>query len=506
LTGGSGLIGTLVVADRSGQVRGFGQDDLRLFATIANHASVSLENHRLVDRLRDKAAESEHQSLHDSLTGLPNRVLFARHLEEAVRDGAAAAVLLLDLDRFKEVNDTLGHHNGDLLLQQVGTRLRATLRRGDVIARLGGDEFAVLLPDIHGEHAALQVARGIVELLEQPFAIGDMSVDVGGSIGIAVAPRDGVDPVTLVQRADVAMYTAKADQTGVEMYHPERDGYSPERLMLVSDLRRAVQEHELEVHYQPQVDLVTGAVVGVEALLRWHHPTRGTVHPDEFISIAEHTGLIRPLSLFVLDQALARSHHWRSAGGPLRVSVNLSARNLLQPTLTDDVAALLLRHDVPAGGLCLEVTESSIMGDPRRTAATLDALRDLGVTISVDDFGMGQSSLAYLKRLPVGEIKVDKSFVLSMLADRSDEAIVGTVLDLARNLGIPVVAEGVEDDATRDRLCAMGCPAAQGYLFGRPMPDEELRAWLAERDAERPDDPDVVVELSGRDASMLRTG
>ena len=278
---------------------------------------------------REKARESEHQSLHDSLTGLPNRVLFARHLSEALESGLdsglSAAVLLLDLDRFKEVNDTLGHHNGDLLLQQVGDRLRGTLRRGDVIARLGGDEFAVLLPDIHGEQAALQVGRGIVELLEQPFVIGDMSVDVGASIGIAVAPRDGDDPVTLVQRADVAMYTAKSDQTGVELYRPDRDGYSPERLMLVNELRQAVVDHQLDVHYQPQVNLADGAVIGVEALVRWNHPTRGLVGPDEFIPVAEHTGLIRPLTRFVLDEALAAARGWREAGNAIRVSVNLSA-------------------------------------------------------------------------------------------------------------------------------------------------------------------------------------
>ena len=479
LAGSSGPIGTLVVADRSGEVRGFGVDDARLFATLANHASVSLENNRLVERLREKARESEHQSLHDALTGLPNRVLFARRLGDALRSGSAAAVLLLDLDRFKEVNDTLGHHNGDLLLQQVGNRLRKTLRTGDVIARLGGDEFAVLLPDIHGEQAALQAGRGIIELLEQPFVIGDMSVDVGASIGIAVAPRDGADPVTLVQRADVAMYTAKSDQTGIEMYRAERDGYSPARLMLVSELKRAVQQHQLEVQYQPQVDLTDGRVIGVEALVRWDHPTRGMVRPDEFIPVAEHTGLIRPLTLFVLDEALGALSRWRTAGYALRMSVNLSARSLLQPTLVDDVAALLRRHGTHEGGLCLEVTESSIMTDPRRTAATLESLRDLGVTISIDDFGTGHSSLTYIQRLPVGEIKIDRSFVLSMPDNRSDATIVGAVVNLGMNLGISVVAEGVENEKIRARLEEMGCPTAQGYLFGRPMTDADLLAWLA---------------------------
>jgi diguanylate cyclase (GGDEF)-like protein len=467
-------------------VRTFAQNDLRLFATIANHALVSLENDRLVDRLRERAAENEHQSLHDGLTGLPNRVLFSRLVAESIAGGSHAAVLLLDLDRFKEVNDTLGHHNGDLLLQQVGSRLRSTLRRGDVIARLGGDEFAVLLPDIDGEHAAVQVGRGIVELLGQPVQIGDMSIDVGASIGIAFAPRDGSDPGILVQKADVAMYTAKTDQTGVEMYRPDRDGYSPERLMMVSELKNAVHNHELDVHYQPQIDLVTGEVVGVEALIRWSHPIRGTIPADQFIPIAEHTGLIQPLTIFVLDEALAAARRWRSTGSTTRVSVNLSARSLLEPTLVDDVASLLRRHQVPADGLCLEVTESSIMGDPRRSTATLAAIRDLGVTLAVDDFGTGQSSLAYIKRLPVGEIKIDKSFVLSMLTDQSDAAIVETVVTLGNNLGIPVIAEGVENDATAKSLLAMGCPIGQGYHFARPMPEADLIAWLVERRATSP--------------------
>jgi diguanylate cyclase (GGDEF)-like protein len=503
LTGPSGAIGTLAVADRRGEVRGFEADDARLFATLANHASVSLENDRLVNRLREKATESEHQSLHDALTGLPNRVLFSRCLEEALTTGAPAAVLLLDLDRFKEVNDTLGHHNGDLLLQQVGDRLRGTLRRGDVIARLGGDEFAVLLPDIHAEQAALQAGRGIVELLEQPFVIGDMSVDVGASIGIAVAPRDGSDAVTLVQRADVAMYIAKVDQTGVETYRSDRDGYSPERLQLVSELKQAVHDRQLTVHYQPQVALSTNELVGVEALVRWHHPTRGDIRPDEFIPVAEHTGLIRPLTLFVLDEALAESRQWRQAGHHLRVSVNLSPRSLLQPTLADDIGALLRRYDTPVGMLRLEVTESSIMADPRRTAVILESLRDLGVTVAIDDFGTGHSSLAYIKRLPVSEIKIDKSFVLSMLTDRSDETIVSAVINLGSNLGLEVVAEGVENDATRALLEEMGCPTAQGYFFSAPMPHEQLMNWLAR---ESPQAPDCVVVAIDEARGAVRTG
>ncbi len=482
LTGSSGPVGTLVVADRSGDVRGFLGADAQLLATVANHVSALLENLRLVDRLRQSARDSERQSLHDSLTGLPNRALFMRELEAAVASGSPAAVLLLDLDRFKEVNDTLGHHNGDLLLQQVGTRLRGALRRGDLVARLGGDEFAVLLPDIEGATGAVHVGRGIVDLLEQPFSIGDMCVDVGASIGVAVAPRDGDDPDTLMRRADVAMYTAKAEQSGVEKYAADRDAYSADRLSLVADLRLAIHQGALEVHYQPQVDLVDGSLLGVEALVRWPHPTRGMVQPNDFIGVAEHTGLIHSLTAFVLEQALISSRRWRRDGHAMRVSVNLSARSLLDPTLTEDVARLLKEYDVPVGGLCLEVTESSVMADPRRTVATLEALAALGVTIALDDFGTGHSSLAYVKRLPVGEIKVDRSFVSSMIDDHTDDAIVRTILELARNLDIPVVAEGVEDVATSNRLRAMGCPTAQGYLFAKPLSETQLEAWLVERD------------------------
>jgi diguanylate cyclase (GGDEF)-like protein len=446
---------------------------------------VSLENYRLVDNIRDQARRSEHQSLHDALTGLPNRVLFAERLESALNEGGATAVLLLDLDRFKEVNDTLGHHNGDLVLQQVGSRFRKVLRRGDLVARLGGDEFAVLLPDIESEHAAMQVARGIIDVLQQPFPIGNMSVDIGASIGVAVSPRDGDDAGTLVQRADVAMYLAKADQTGVEAYRRERDGYSAERLTLVGDLKHAVQEGKLDVHYQPQVDLTDGTVIGVEALVRWEHPTRGAISPEDFICVAEHSGLIHALTRFVLGEALASFRRWRDAGHSLRVSVNLSARSLLQPNLAEDVSALLRRHQVPVGGLCLEVTESSIMADPRRAIVNLEALRALGITISVDDFGMGHSSLAYIKRLPVGEIKIDRSFVSSMLTDRSDRAIVRTIVALGENLDIPVVAEGIEDVATRDQVRAMGCAAAQGYLFARPMSNADLTNWLIPHQARR---------------------
>ena len=478
LRGSGEPIGTLIVSDRSGEVRRFGSADLRRMAALAGHATVAIEHSDLVRQLRLQAAASEHQSLHDALTGLPNRLLFSRQLEAVLGAGQAAAVLLVDLDRFKEVNDALGHHNGDLLLGQVGLRLEGALRETDLIARLGGDEFAVLLPGVRSQASAVHVARAMIELLEQPFMLGDMPIGIGASIGVALAPEHGTDAGVLVQRADVAMYTAKADQTGVEVYCAERDSYSATRLSLVSELRQAIHDRQLEVYLQPMVDLEDGGLLGLEALCRWHHPERGPVSPDEFIALAERTGLIFPLTELMLDESLRHCRQWLDSGWQLRLSVNLSARSLLQPDLAAMVASLLARHRVPAANLCLEVTESSIMSDLRRTTAALEALRAQGITIAIDDFGTGHSSLARLKNLPVGEIKIDRSFVMSMLTDANDEAIVRTVVDLARNLRIPVVAEGVESPAMAERLRRMGCGSAQGYLFGRPLPAERLAAWL----------------------------
>jgi len=334
-------------------------------------------------------------------------------------------------------------------------------------------------------------------LLECPFDIGDMSIDVGASIGIAIGIGEA-DSGTLLRRADVAMYTAKSNQTSVEVYRSDHDGYSTERLTLVGELRRAIADRSLDVWFQPQVALEDGSVFGMEALVRWEHPTRGRLQPDEFISMAEHTGLIEPLTDLVLDESLSQCQAWRRAGHDLRVSVNLSARSLLQVGLVDRVSALLAQHRLPASALCLEITESSMMVDTRRTIAVLDTLAALGVQIAVDDFGTGHSSLAYLKKLPVGEIKIDKSFVMSMLEDPSDEAIVLSVVDLARNLAIPVVAEGVEDDLTAQRLRHFGCGSAQGYHFSRPMPATDVVGWLELRA------PDTATILGW--PAILKTG
>jgi diguanylate cyclase (GGDEF)-like protein len=485
LLGSSGIVGVLVVADRSGEVRPFGPDDLKLFATVANHASVSLENHRLVDWLRDQAAINEHQALHDALTGLPNRTYFGQRLAGALTGGQPVAVLLLDLDRFKDVNDALGHHHGDELLQEVAARLQVALRVGDLVARLGGDEFAVLLPGVDTPAAAAARARSLVSVLERPVAIADVSVTVGASVGVVVAPRDGTDAATLLQRADVALYEAKADQSGVELYDPARDDHTSGRLTMLGDLRTALETGALEVHFQPQVDLVTGAVVGAEALVRWRHPTRGWIPPEEFVGLAEHAGLIRPLTQFVLERALCHVAAWRASGLDLRVSVNLSFRTLLQAALADDIAALLEAIGVPAEALCVELTETSIMADRRRTIATLERLRELGVAIAIDDFGTGFSSLTHLKGLPIDEIKVDKSFVIPMLDDPGDEAIVRSVIDMARNLRIRVVAEGVETEPVATALEQAGCHLGQGYLYSRPQPAVAFGTWLREHSSRR---------------------
>jgi diguanylate cyclase (GGDEF)-like protein len=481
LLGSSSVVGVLVVAERSGEVRPFAAHDLRLFGTVANHAGVSLENHRLFDGLRDQAALNAHQALHDALTGLPNRAMFTERLAETLDRDIPVAVLLLDLDRFKEVNDALGHHHGDELLQDVAGRLGSALRGGDLVARLGGDEFAVLLPGVAAVDAAVDRARALVAVLERPFAVADVSVSVEASVGVVVAPRHGTDASTLMQRADVALYDAKAYQSGVESYDASRDSHTAGRLALVAELQAAIAAGDLDVHFQPQLRLATGAVEGVEALVRWTHPVRGPIPPDEFVPVAEQTGLIRPLTLHVLERALSHVANWRTEGHALRVSVNLSARSLLQETLADDVAELLARTGVPADALCLEITETSLMAHPGRTLATLERLRAVGVSLAIDDFGTGYSSLAHLKRLPVQEIKVDKSFVCSMLDDASDEAIVRSVIELARNLGIRVVAEGVEDQTVAAALARAGCHLGQGYLFSKPVPAVRFGGWLRSR-------------------------
>jgi diguanylate cyclase (GGDEF)-like protein len=386
--------------------------------------------------------------------------------------------MVMDLDHFKEINDTLGHYHGDRLLQLVGERLSSLLRGEDTVARMGGDEFAVLLPSVGGQAYAVEVATKILQALGTSFEIDGLTLEVGGSIGIACFPDHGEDGEALLQRADIAMYVAKADHSGAQLYETEQDRHSVQRLALAGELRRAIEHDELVLHYQPKIDVATGRVVGAEALCRWQHPSLGLIMPDEFVPMAEHTGLITPLTKTVLNLALQQVARWRSQGQRMSVAVNLSARSFLDSQLLDDIPELLAVWRVDPSLLELEITESMIVGDPERSRGVLEKLNNLGITLAIDDFGTGYSSLAYLKQLPVDEIKIDKSFVLQMSHNHNDETIVRSIIDLAHNLDLRAVAEGVEDQNILNRLTELGCDVAQGYHVSRPLSSDKFEQWM----------------------------
>jgi diguanylate cyclase (GGDEF)-like protein len=432
--------------------------------------------------LRKQVLVNEHQALHDVLTGLANRALFHDRVQQSVllaeREGLDGAVMIMDLDRFKEINDTLGHHKGDIVLRQVARRLREELRETDTVARLGGDEFAVLIPHVPDPASVVQVVQKIQEALDRPFIIEGLALDVRASVGISFFPRHGNDVDTLIQRADVAMYLAKAAHSRYEIYAAHRDQYSPNRLALLADLRRALEDEELILHYQPKIDLKNGTVTTVESLVRWNHPARGMIQPDDFIPLAEHTGLIEPLTMYVLDKALKQCAEWREVGLDLRVAVNLSPRSLLDLNFPDYISRLMLKWNIPPSCLQLEITENSLISDPVRVRGVLDRLSEMNVNISIDDFGTGSSSLAHLRDLPVGELKIDRSFVMNMEVDDSDAVIVRSTIDLGRNLGLKVVAEGVEDESTWKAVSDLGCDLAQGFFRSRPMPPDQIPHFL----------------------------
>jgi diguanylate cyclase (GGDEF)-like protein len=444
-------------------------------------ASITRVHRRLLDTERSRAL---HDSMHDALTGLPNRSLlfnrFGQTLLAARRTDTTAGLLLIDLDRFKEINDTFGHLYGDALLTQIGPRLRRALREVDTVARLGGDEFAVLLPDITDLRAAMAVAAQLRAALERPFIVEEVALDVEASVGVVLSGEHGTDPTTLLQRADIAMYIAKVQNLGVFAYDPDVDGHTPAKLALLGELRRALNQGQLVMHYQPKVSIRTGEVVGAEALVRWQHPDRGMIFPDTFIPLAEHTGLIGPLTTYVLGAALSQARVWMDDGRPLMVSVNLSARSLLDERLPQQVAGLLATHRVPAELLLLEVTESSLVIEPDRARRLLTALFALGVRLSIDDFGAGYTSLGQLKNLPVAELKIDKSFIMNMRNDPSDALIVHSIVELGHNLGLTIVAEGVETAAVLADLTAFSCDIAQGDYLSRPVEPAAFDAWLAE--------------------------
>ena len=438
-------------------------------------------------QLEQRMREIEHQALHDALTGLPNRTLFRDRVDQALRTarrtGGAVCVMLIDLDRFKDVNDTLGHLSGDVLLQEVARRLRAPVRESDTVARLGGDEFGVLATGVATAEGAIVLAEKLREALAEPIAVGGLALEVESSIGIALAPDHGADVETLIRHADVSMYVSKRTHSPA-VYCPETDHHSRVRLTLVADLRRALERKELVVYYQPQADAATGAVRTMEALVRWEHPVHGLLPPDQFVPLAEQTGLIRPLTLYMLDAALHQCAAWRGAGYDVAVAVNVTGRDLLDLRFPEEVAEAIARAGTAPEALELEITESTIMTDAARARSVLVQLSELGVRLAIDDFGSGHSSLGYLKRLPIDVLKIDRSFVINM-ADGSDDAvIVRSTIDLGHNLGLEVVAEGVETQEALARLAELGCDTVQGYFLGRPQPTEAVE-WIVRRLARR---------------------
>ncbi len=462
----------LVVVDRNIQAR-FGREDLARVKSITEQLAVSLRRGMLHARL-------EFEARHDALTNLPVRTLFERHVAEAVdraTDDSAAWVVMLDLDRFKEVNDTLGHHAGDDLLVQFADRMSSLLHDGDVLARLAGDEFAILCSrDSHDE--VVEFTNSCVVVGGRPVILDELEIVVTVSVGVAQITPDDESPVQPMRRADIAMYNAKWQRTGVEFYRDEIDRRTPARLSMLGDLRSAIETDQLEVVYQPKLHLATGNVVGVEALVRWMHPTRGVVTPSEFVRVAEDTGLIKQLTDLVLARGIRMLREFEQCHLSIGLAVNLSTHDLFDSRLPDRVRAHLDANGVPPSSLTLEITESSLFVDAPRTRATIDELHAVGLRMAVDDFGTGYSSLSYLRRLPVNELKIDRSFVQGMLTDQQDEVIVRSTVDLGHNLGLLVVAEGVESLAVLDRLRQMNCDVAQGFVISEPIQSDELIAWL----------------------------
>ncbi len=440
------------------------------------------------NELRAQATALEHQATHgtthDVLTDLPNRALLHDRVEQALNAAQSEknqlALLLLDLNQFKEINNTLGHYNGDLLLKQVAMRLRGVIREPDSVARTGGNEFAILLPKISTIDDAVLVARKIHKALESSFSLEKgLSLGVQVGIGVAMFPEHGTDADTLLQRAHVAMHVAKQDKSSLVIYDTKLDQFSPQRLTLMGELRYAIEHDELLLHYQPKFDIKTRSVTGVEALVRWQHQRHNLMYPNDFIPLAERTGLIKPLTQWVLNHALQQLHTWHKKGCKINIAVNLPAQDLLNLELPDIIAGVLAAHEADAGQLVLEITESAIMEDHTRALQILTRLAEMGVRLSIDDFGTGYSSLSYLSKLPVSEIKIDQSFVRTMGENKQDAMIVRATIDLAHNLGLKVIAEGVENQETFAQLEALGCDAIQGYYITRGLAAAEFDSWMS---------------------------
>lgn len=451
------------------------ETDLDTLGTLGTTLSLAIANVRHIDGLR-------YQALHDPLTGLLNRTALQNDCRDAIEQQHDAhrqlALLLLDLDRFKEVNDALGHKIGDDLLRQIGPRVRQVLNRQSAACyRLGGDEFAILLPHVDDASEATRMAEAVVDALRQPFQAGGVNLEIDGSIGVAVYPEHGTDSHALLRCADVAMYACKRTSVAVTLYRPDLDANTPERLTLMSELDMAIREGQLVLHYQPKIDIAHQRIIGCEALVRWHHPSLGIIPPDRFIPLAEMSDLIQPLTEQVVTQALIQLRAWHEAGLDLSVSVNLSARNLLDQNCGARLEELFDRYPADPSRLELEITETALMSDPDRALEQIRRIGAFGMRLSIDDFGTGYSSLAYLKRLPLHALKIDRAFVSGMLEDEQDLIIVRSTINLAHSLGLEVVAEGVEDRGTAQALHAMGCDYAQGFYFNRPLAPADFIDW-----------------------------
>jgi diguanylate cyclase (GGDEF)-like protein len=452
--------------------------------------------HRASTALTTQAQENERLALHDALTGLPNRRLLQERLDRAIvaseRSGKNLALMILDVDRFKEVNDTLGHDRGDALLQEVAQRLTEVVRDADTVSRLGGDEFAVLAPEVGSLLDAERLAGRVHSAFDEPFMVGDLLLHVEASIGVAMMPENADNSTELMQRADTAMYAAKSTHLGALLYRPGDDSNSAERLALLSDLRNALGTKQLSIHYQPKIDLASGQVIGTEALLRWNHPERGNIPPNDFIPLAENTGLIQGLTRYVLEMVCSQMSEWDRVGaefGHLPVSVNLSARNLLEPDFDEFLEDILASHLIEAERLELEVTESALIEDPVRSHQMLHKIAGLGVTLAVDDFGTGYTSMSQLGQMPLSTLKIDRSFTRRLADDPGGATLVKAMVDLAHEFGLEVVAEGVEDAEVTARLRELGCDIGQGYLWSRPVASDALA--------------DVLLQLSFRRRSSV---
>jgi diguanylate cyclase (GGDEF)-like protein len=474
LRSGQTTIGSLEVVNRLGDTRSFRAADVQVLETIAAHAAAAVENSRLVERLR-------HDAYHDRLTGMPNRRRITDALAEAVKvraESEVVATLLFDVDGQRDVNESMGHAAGDKLLAEVAERLRAIAGPGALVGRIGGDEF-VVTQRAESVDATVQLATEMREQLRGPMTVGNLTLDVDTAVGVSVYPDHGADPETLIQRAELAANAAKVLPYGVQLFHPALESRAVRRLGIAADLRKALDHDELDVYFQPKVTLADRHLVGVECLARWTHAAHGEVAPEDFVAVAEHTGQLARLTERVLTEGLRRCREWADADRPLSIAVNLSVRTLLDSRFPDLVAEQLARYGVAPAQVTFEISEPGMLGDIERVLPTLYRLRDLGVRLSVDDFGTGASSLSYLRQWPVHEVKIDDSFVQGMATDSGDLAIVRAVISLSREFGLTVVAEGVESELTLDLLEEMGCEIGQGYLFSRPLPYERLEAWFS---------------------------